>query len=424
MINRELIKKLPRSLGVYIFKKGKQTLYIGKSVNIRSRILSHFENSRLDPKENLLIKEANKIKYFLVNCEFDALILEAKLIKKYQPKYNIRWRDDKNFLWIKITVNEQFPKVFLVRKEDDNQSVYIGPFTSKKEAQIILRETRKIVPFCSEKKINVQPCFYSKLGLCNPCPNFIFFIKDKKIKKKLTKEYQRNIRLVIEILKGNTNRLYNKINKKIKSLVKKEKFEEAIFWRKILTAINNLLNRKINLDIDYKIESLNQLKMLEKFLASYFSIKKLNRIEGFDVSNLSFQEATASMVVFTEGVADLNQYRKFKIKTTEKSDSAMLAETIKRRLNNPWPLPQLILIDGGINQLKASLNVLKQKKLDIPIISIAKNPDRVFIIKNEQIIKISLKKIPGWQILASVRDESHRFARKYHLLLRRKKIIN
>ena len=424
MINKQIIQKLPSSLGVYIFKKEKQILYIGKSVNIRARIFSHLENSRLDPKENLLINEANEIKYFLVNSEFEALILEAKLIKKYQPKYNTRWRDDKNFLWIKITVAEQFPKVFLVRKENDNQSVYIGPFTSKKEAEMILRETRKIAPFCSDKKINIRPCFYSKIGLCNPCPNFIFFLKNKKIKKKLAKEYQRNIRLLIEILKGNTNRLLNKINKKIKFLVDKEKFEEAIFWRKILKAMNNLLNKKIDLNTDYKFESLNQLKMLEKFIAQYFSIKKLDRIEGFDVSNLSFQEATASMVVFTEGIADLSQYRRFKIKTVEKSDTAMLAEAIRRRLNNNWPLPQLILIDGGINQLKVSSKVIKQKKLDIPIISIAKNPDRVFIIKNKKIIKIPLRKIPGWQILSSIRDESHRFARKYHLFLRRKKIIN
>ena len=424
MINRQLILKLPSNLGVYIFKKGKQILYIGKSVNIRARIYSHLENSRLDPKESLLIKEANEIKYFLVNSEFEALILEAKLIKKYQPKYNTRWRDDKNFLWIKITVDEQFPKVFLVRKENDNQSVYIGPFTSKKEAEMILRETRKIAPFCSDKKINIRPCFYSKIGLCNPCPNFIFFLKNKKIKKKLAKEYQRNIRLLIEILKGNTNTLLNKINKKIKILVDKEKFEEAIFWRKILKAMNNLLNKKIDLNTDYKFESLNQLKMLEKFIAQYFSIKKLDRVEGFDVSNLSFQEATASLVVFTEGIADLSQYRRFKIRTVEKSDTAMLAEAIKRRLNNNWPLPQLILIDGGINQLKVSSKVIKQKKLDIPIISIAKNPDRVFIIKNKKIIKIPLRKIPGWQILSSIRDESHRFARKYHLFLRRKKIIN
>ena len=421
MINKQIIQKLPSRMGVYIFKKEKQILYIGKSLNIRARAYSHLENSRLYPKEKLIIKEANKIKFFLVNSEFEALILEAQLIKKYRPKYNIRWRDDKNFLWIKITVAEEFPKVFLVRKEDDNQSVYIGPFTAKKEAEMILREARKIVPFCTDKKINTRACFYSRIGLCNPCPNFIFSLKNKKIKEKLTKVYHRNIRLLIEILKGNTNRLLFKINKKIKSLVDKQKFEEAIFWREILEAINNLLNKKINLETEYKIENLNELRKLKEFLNQYVLIKELKRMEGFDVSNLSFKEATASMVVFNNGVADVHQYRKFKIRTKQKSDQAMLAEAINRRFNNPWPLPQLILIDGGINQLKASFKIIKQKKLNILIISLAKNPDRVFIMKNKKIIKIPLKKIPNWQILASIRDESHRFAKKYHLLLRGKK---
>lgn len=422
MINKESISKLPSSIGVYIFKKGKKILYIGKSVNIRSRVYSHWENSRLDPKENLLIQEADKIKYFLVNSEFQALMLEAQLIKKYRPKYNIRWRDDKNFLWIKITTMEKFPKVFLVRKENDQQSVYIGPFTAKNEAEMILREARKIVPFCSDKKINRRPCFYSKIGLCDPCPNTIINITDKKMRKNLTKKYQKNIHFLIDILKGNLDKLQEKIKRRVKKLVNEENFEEAIFWREKLNIINQLSMKKINLDSHQETNDRQELKQLENFLQNYFNVKKLRRIEGFDVSNLFFKEKTASMVVFIDGYPDLSQYRKFKLKTSQNSDAAMLKETLIRRFKNSWPLPDLILIDGGVNQLKIGHTVVKQMKLNIPLISIAKNPDRVFILNNNKILKIPVKKISGGLIFNYIRDESHRFAKKYHLLLRRKKL--
>lgn len=423
MISKKNIKDLPRSIGVYLFKKGKEVLYVGKSVDIYSRIASHLENAKINNKEKALIREAEKIEYQLVDSEFKALIIEAQLIKKYQPKYNSRWRDDKNFLWIKITVKEEFPKVYLVRKENDNQSVYFGPFSGVKEAEMVLREARKIIPFCSEKKINKKPCFYSKIGLCNPCPNVIYFMNNKKEKERLTKKYQKNIQFLIELLQGNNENLSRKIHRKIKSLVNQQKFEEAIIWREILKKINYLLNKKINLDNYMHNDSIKELKKLEEFLKQFFPSLNLKRIEGFDISNLSFREGTASMVVFIDGIADKSQYRKFKIKTNLKSDVQMLAEALERRLNNPWPLPQLFLIDGGTPQLKAASLVLNQKKINIPILALAKNPDRIVFYKDKKIIKIPISKIPGNLILRSIRDESHRFAKKYHLLLRSKRIL-
>lgn len=423
MISKNNIKDLPRSIGVYLFKKRDEVLYVGKSVDIYSRIVSHLENAKINNKEKALIREAEKIEYQLVDSEFKALIIEAQLIKKYQPKYNSRWRDDKNFLWIKITVGEEFPKVHLVRKEDDLESMYFGPFSGVNEAKIILREARKIIPFCSDKKINKKPCFYSKIGLCNPCPNVIYFMNNKKEKKRLTKKYQKNIQFLIELLQGNNKNLSRKINRKIKFLVNQQKFEEAIIWREILKKIYYLLNKKINLDNYVYNESTKELEKLEEFLKQFFPSINLKRIEGFDISNLSLKEGTASMVVFIDGIADISQYRKFKIRANFKSDMQMLAEVLKRRLNNPWPLPQLFLIDGGTPQLKAASEVLNQKNINIPVIALAKNPDRIIVCENNRIIKIPINKIPGNLILRSVRDESHRFAKKYHLLLRNKRIL-
>lgn len=423
MITKKKLKKLPKSIGVYLFKKNNRVLYVGKSVNIYARVISHLESSSINEKEKALIEQADDVDYILVNSEFKSLVLEAKLIKKYRPKFNVRWRDDKNFIYIKITVKEKYPKVFLVRKEDDRESEYFGPFSSKNEAKLILKELRKITPYCSEKKIYQRPCFYSKIGLCDPCPNMINFLEDEKLKTKLIKRYRANIRLLIDMLRGNVDKIIKKINQKINRLAKEEKFEEAIVWREKLKAIYFLLSKKINLDNYQEKDNVRHLKDLKIFLQKYISINNLNRVEGYDISNLSFKEATASMVVFTNGFADQSQYRKFAIKIKTPSDTQMTAEVISRRIKNNWPLPNLIVIDGGVGQLKSALKVLNQAKLNIPVISIAKGPDRLLFIKNSKVSKIPISRVPGGTILIAIRDESHRFAKKYHLTLRNKKII-
>lgn len=425
MINRSLIEKLPKNTGVYLFKKGHRVLYVGKSVNLRNRVFSHLENSHFNEKEALLIKEVDKIDYFLVDSEFKAIVFEANLIKKYRPKYNVRWRDDKNFLYIKITVKEKYPKVLLARKEDDHKSKYLGPFSSKNETEFILREARKIAPFCSEKKISRRPCFYSKIGLCHPCPNEISLTKDENLKKRLTKKYQKNIKLLIKLLKGEVDILIKKIRKEIDYLSQQQRFEEAIPLREKLKAISYLLTKKINIDSYQETEPVLEIKKFEEFIKKYLPIKSLERIEGYDVSNLSFKEPTASMIVFTNGFPDRSQYKRFKIKKLKKmSDIEMVREAINRRFDNQWPIPDLIVVDGGITQLKTVIKSLQENQLSLPVISVAKNPDRVFILKNSQTIKIPLGKVPGGRLLIYIRDEAHRFAKKYHLLLRSKKIVN
>ena len=183
MITKKHIKKLPSIIGIYLFKKNKIVNYIGKSVNIKARISSHLENAKLDNKERLIIDSSNKIEVIPTESEFKTLILEAKLIRKFQPKYNSIWKDDKSPLYIKITIKEEYPKIFLIRKpsfakaskgkELNKNSLYFGPFSSTRTAETIISDIRKITPFCTQKKITKKACFYSKIGLCNPCPNEI-----------------------------------------------------------------------------------------------------------------------------------------------------------------------------------------------------------------------------------------------------------
>ncbi len=423
MINKTVLKTIPSTVGVYLFKKKKEVLYIGKSVNVKSRIANHLQSAKNNPKENLLIQEADRISVYSLDSEFKAILLESELIKKYQPKYNVRWLDDKDFLYIKINLKDEFPKPVLVRKENDNESIYFGPFSSKRESLMILREFRKVVPFCTEKKISMKPCFYSKIGLCNPCPNFINSLTGINEKKRHQRLYRKNINNLIQLLKGNFVQITKKYFKEINQFSKKNEFEKALVLREKIKTLNFLLNeKKINIDLNSEIEKENLLEKLTAFLRKYLPVKALSRIEGYDVSDFSFQEAAASMVVFIDGYPDKSQYRRFRLKTSE-SDIQMIRETIERRLKNKWPIPDLMVVDGGVPQLRVAQTIIQQMRLQIAAVGLAKNPDRLIIMNNDIIKKILLKNIPGGEILINLRNEAHRFARKYHLFLRTKKFF-
>ena len=149
MVDQKIIGALPSTIGVYIFYENKIPIYVGKSINIKARILSHLANSKLIDKEQRLTDRATDIKYFITLSEFESLLLEAKLIRKYLPVYNVVSRDDKSCLYIKITSKEPYPKVLLVRRENDGQSLYFGPFPSLSVTTKIVKYCRRIVPFCT-----------------------------------------------------------------------------------------------------------------------------------------------------------------------------------------------------------------------------------------------------------------------------------
>lgn len=424
-INRKIFRTLPASNGVYIFKKNNQYIYIGKSNNIRARILSHWENAKNIPKENAIFENSDSLEYRLVDSEFNALILEASLIQKHRPNYNVIWKDGKSYLYIKITVKDEFPKLFAVRKESQVNSVYFGPFSSSKDVDILMRSLRKIYPFCTQKKLSSRACFYHKIGQCNPCPNLINKIQDPVEKEQKKKLYKHNIVSIIKILKGNTDLILHDMYKKLKTASKSEDYENAI---KLRNAINNLEflihNRKFSQD-PYLPNLQNNIVQLKGILFPYFpEIKQLIRLECFDISNLSQKQATASMVVATNGIIDKSQYRKFKIKNTKIfSDFEMLEEVIVRRFKQKWPKPDLIILDGGRPQVTIVLKKLKQLNTEIPVIGIAKNPDR--LIMGNKLLSTFKPNIQhyGFNFIRLMRDESHRFAKKYHLYLRERKIV-
>ena len=416
MITKSQIDNLPSTIGIYFFKNDKVVNYIGKSVNIKARVSSHLENAKLDNKEKLIIKNSNIVEAVATESEFKALILEAKLIRELQPKYNSIWKDDKSPLYIKITVKEELPKIMITRKPSD-RSLCFGPFSSVRMVEKIINDIRRIIPFCTQKKLSKKACFYSKIGLCNPCPNEIKNIEQKK-------QYKKNIRQVISILNGNIKIIVRDLSQQLNVLIKDNQYEQAIVIRNKMFRFNRLLSLKDDSDFSFK-DNEKKIREMFLFLKKYFpQLKKLERIETYDISNLGLKQAVGSMVVMNNGQIDKKEYRKFKIKQLGlSSDFDRLKEVMSRRLQQKWPLPDLMIIDGGKPQIKAILKILDSNKVSIPLLGIAKNPDRV-IAGIEGYPSLFLKNDSDvLNIIRLLRDESHRFAHKYHLFLRNKDFL-
>lgn len=420
MIRKEDLKHLPSTFGVYIFKKGGEILYVGKSVNIKARVFSHIENAKLDRKEYLIISNSDSVEFLAADNEFKALILESSLIQKHTPKYNVRWRDSKSYLYIKITIKDDFPKVLTSRKEFDKKSLYFGPFSSSLEVRELISDIRHIIPFCTQNTIGKRGCFYSKIRLCDPCPSAVSHLLDKDLYEEKKKEYRTNINRVIRILKGSVNRFLADLYRDLKKQTKEQAYEEAIKTRNKIFRMERLIHYPLTSHDQILKNTEDFEKPLLDILSPYFpSLKKLKRIECYDISNLGEKNQTASMVVATGGRIDKSQYRKFKIKTPGlKSDFERLREVIRRRMKQDWLKPDLLVVDGGEPQVATVLEVLTELKSDIPLIGIAKNPDRLVMgIAGFKTLRPSIDN-PGFSLIRQIRDESHRFARKYHLQLR------
>lgn len=415
-ITKEEFNKLPQTSGIYIFWKNNTPIYIGKSVNLQQRLKSYLLIN-LGPKTNQMVKNASCISFIKVSSELEALLLESYLIHKFKPKYNIILKDDKNPLYIIIT-KDRFPLVISSRKPvNSSYKDIFGPFPNSTNVKTILRLIRKIVPY-ADHKINKKPCLYSHINLCNPCPNFIFYCKDPKERDYLTKKYLKNIKLIKGILSRKFNLVRKLLDKKMKINSKLKNYEEAALVRDQIKALDYITQPRLsstwyiknpNLIEDISLNEINNLKKILK-------INKLKRIECYDISHTGGTNVTASMVTFINGEPDKNLYRRFMVKQKKGfSDFDSMKEISKRRSNHfiDWGKPDLIIVDGGLSQIKA-FNV------DVLVVGISKNPDRLILSNGKKII-IENNNIT---LVQKMRDEAHRFARKYHHLLIKKNLLN
>jgi len=421
--NFSSLSKVPSTTGIYFFSKGSKHLYIGKSINIRARLKSHFENAKIaSSKADAYVQRSDNISWIVTDSEFKALLLESKYIQKYKPRYNVRWRDDKSFLYIKITIKDQYPKILITRRETDKKALYFGPFSSVKIIRNILKEIRRVFPFCMQKNITSRACFYAKIHLCKPCPNVIEKTEHSDEKVKLQKCYRKNIRGVIKVLDGSSELILKSLYYSLNKLKELEKYEEAIPVRESILRLERMITiRKFDEEvIEQYNQSERQLTALMQLLNKYLKLSTLLRIECYDMSTLTFENSTASMVVFTDGLSDKKEYKRFKIKSEAQSDFEMFDEVLRRRFKNKWQKPDLIVVDGGKPQVRVVQKILSDFNESIPLIGIAKRPDRL-IIGDETLLTVKPPRHhPGFRLVQSLRDESHRFAKKYHLFLRGK----
>jgi len=425
-IQKKRFNKLPESCGVYIFWAKNEAIYIGKALNLKSRLLSYL-TVNLSPKTKSMVHEAQNVSFIKVNSELESLLLEAYLVRKNQPKYNAALKDDKHPLYIRIT-KEDYPRVITARKIDqqDNLAFY-GPFPNSRNVYSVLKMLRRIFPF-SDHKLGKRGCLYNHIGLCNPCPSEIERITNRQLQIMERKKYLHNIRMIKMVLSRKIKSVATKLGKEMDSYSKNEKFEEA---EEVYERIKKLeYITQPTLPIKYFVENPNlyedlraeELNALRKLLASHIQLPtSIHRIECFDVAHLSGTSPAASMVTFINGEADKNLYRHFKIRQEKsRDDVSSIGEVAKRRLRHPtdWGVPNLIIVDGGVGQVNAFTSILYSNEVDIPIVGIAKNPDRLIVGGK----KIRLKG-PALNLVVRVRNEAHRFARRYHHKLVKKSLI-
>jgi len=404
------IKTIPLTSGVYLMKNAKgKVIYIGKAVSLRKRVQSYFrKNKGAMSKTDLLVAEIDDIDTIDTASEAEALILEASLIKKYGPKFNVELRDDKSYPYIEIT-GEEFPRITVERPHKKKKNAkYYGPYVNPRLIREALTIIRKIFHFRTCDPFPNKECLDYHIGLCEaPCID--------KISKK---DYRKNVRHVCLILEGKRDTLYRNLKKEMEVLAKSQRFEEAAKVRDQLRAIGALYSG--TRDINYYKEA----EQLQRAL----SLPRLpERIETFDISNIMGNQAVGSMVSFLNGKPDKNNYRRFRIKEVQGIDDfQMIAEIVKRRYhrlrNEGTAFPDLIVIDGGKGQLSAACSELAILGVEIPIVALAKREEEVYLPKRRNPVKLLLNSL-GLKLLQRTRDEAHRFAITYHRKLRGKKFL-
>ena len=469
IIEKKELEKLPKTTGVYCFieetaESRSPLIYIGKAINIQSRVKNHFQQPSY--RDNLFIDKVDKIGYLETNnSEIEALILEANLIKKYQPKYNVMWRDDKSYFWVAIFKNKNGAPYILITHQPQKlqtpnsklqtnlktqnlkfKTEYIGPFVEGTALKKTLRFLRRVFPYYTSAKHSKNKCAYCHLDLCpGPYENLAALRNELRASSALD-EYRKNIEKIILILKGKRNTVLNSLKEEMRQLSKKNKFEEAGNVRDKIYALQQVMSHThvINTSNVGKAQIRHSLAIAE--LRRILNLENISRIECYDISNIQGKQATGSMVVFVNGKPDKNLYRKFKIKTIDTpNDIAMIKEVLERRFAHPeWKYPEMILIDGGKAQLNIAIktkNEVKKESLtlslrsysqsqnfknikNIKIISIAKGKQELFIEGQEK--PTPLKQLPQkvYNLIKQLDDEAHRFAIAYHKKLREKYLLN
>ena len=540
MPSEELLEKvshLPTTPGVYLWRdQYNRIIYVGKAINLRNRVRSYVRNdANRAPKVAAMMKRAVDVEIIQTKTEMEALILENTLIKEHEPKYNIRLRDDKTYPYVKISVQEDYPRVYMTRRLERDGAKYFGPFTDVTSVHVVLKLIRQYYPFRTCKSMKVErPCLQYHMHYCEaPCFNKIS-----------VPDYRKYIDEIVELFEGKPIPLLKEIKEKMELAAEDLRFEDAARYRDQLSSIEKIQEKQrmvtqrgdldvLGLAVDTSMACVQLLfirsgrllgrenyfvqhdgdsaeTIMTDFIKQYYgdtnfipkelllpmdstdrdllrewftqlkgqnvdvsvpqrgykmdmikmahenaetfleerrrqwqhqidktggAVKKLaevldlprlpERMECFDISHTQGAETVASMVVFEGGKPAKKEYRRFKLKTTQgkPDDFKSMAEIMERRYGKEtdWPMPDLIIIDGGKGQLNAALPLIRGVGVtDVPVISLAKRIEEVFVEGQSESIILSHRS-PELQLLQQIRDEAHRFAITYHRKLRGKR---
>ncbi|WP_127161240.1 excinuclease ABC subunit UvrC [Veillonella sp. VA137] len=533
----EKVSHLPTTPGVYLWRdKYQRIIYVGKAINLRNRVRSYVQQDvNRSVKVTAMMRRAWDVETIQTKTEMEALILEATLIKEHHPKYNIMLRDDKTYPYVKITVQEDFPRLFMTRRLERDGAKYFGPFTDVTAVHHVLRILRSYYPLRTCKSMKVErPCLQYHMHYCEgPCMNYV-----------TVESYRKYIDDIVALFEGKQVQVIQEITSKMEQASEDLEFELAAKYRDDLLSIqkvqekqrmvtqrgdmdvlgmaidgpmaciqlffirsgrllgrenyfvqhegdspelvmtefikqyyggstfipkelllpmdsvdrelfsewfSSMKGQQVDVSVPQRGYKKDLIKMAEEnaqnFLAerrrqwqytidkSGGAVKKLaevldlprlpERMECYDISHMQGAETVASMVVFEGGKPAKREYRRFKLKTVQgkPDDFASMAEIMERRYGNEkdWPMPDLIIIDGGKGQLNAALPVIRAMGVtDVPVISLAKRIEEVFVEGESESIILE-HHTPELQLLQQIRDEAHRFAITYHRRLRGKR---
>jgi excinuclease ABC subunit C len=431
------IKTLPSSPGVYFYKdKNKETIYIGKAAVLKNRVRQYFQKSRTrDPKTDALVAEIVDVEWIEVETEIDALFLEAEMIRRYLPRYNILLRDDKSLSYVRIDMKSDYPTVSMTRRPLDDGADYFGPYINAYPVRKALKYLRRIFPYAVQKQEGAMGSkLYEQIGL------------DPGLSSGRTtlEEYRSNLKQLAQYLRGGRKTIMTAIEKEMKKAAKENDFERAATLRNQLYELRSLSKQIVFGDREF-LDISKDLGL--SGIGDLFAIEPPRRIEGYDISHMSGTDTVASMVVFRSGMPEKAAYRKFKMRLKGNNDFAHMRETLLRRLAprnvKLWGLPNLFLIDGGKGQLQAAIKARDESGYpDIPMIGLAKREEQIVVSKlkskvNEAGIAHYAHKFGGYttetddfllinlphthdivKLLQRIRDESHRFAVSYHSTLK------
>ncbi|OVE77086.1 hypothetical protein BVX98_03650 [bacterium F11] len=435
MTNSNHLPHLPHSPGVYLMRDAtSRIIYVGKARDLRKRVSSYFnKSSDMSSKIQTMMGSLRHIDYLPTNSEREALVLERRLINKFQPTFNTMWKDDKSYPFVILSLQEDFPRLYLSRKKKRIPGAkYFGPYPSVGRVRQLLRWAwrKKLFPLrpCDLTIKEGTPLPYQKVKSClylhteecpAPCLGKITSHNYKAIAKRAQWFFE-----------GRKDKLIRKWEREMREFSRNKQFERAAEIRDRIQTVQEIREhitfRQISEEkLRFRVLETRAVQDLRKSLNLKFPPE---RIECFDISHMQGVEKVASMVRFDHGRPNKPEYRKFIIRTVKGIDDFQsMAEVVGRRIHRlikeKKPFPDLMLLDGGKGQLSAVVRVLKEKKInEVCVIALAKRDEEVFLPGQSNALPLP-KDSPGLLLLRQIRDEAHRFAITFHRKRRQKRTL-